>query len=199
MNFMRNIMNIYRILTVVSITALLSCNAGNDKTPGETVSVKNDSPAIVKNDTIAIKPMEKPADSTSVHGDKGKPLPAVPGSKKTKVSSVLKVNKDNNTDAEIFPQFPGGQKALDKFIADNVVYPEAAREHEIEGTVMVDFEIDKMGMIYTPHVKGDKLGYGLETEAMKVVNKMPLWVPARFNGKNIKTHYSLPITFQISQ
>ena len=217
---------LFMTIPVISGAILLSCNSGTDNTASEP-AIHYDSSATVKKDSVAGKPdttqtttatttstattttttvptpSEKKTITPAVPADKGKSVPA-PGTKKTKVISILKTsndNKDNKTSnsTEVIPQFPGGQKALDKFIADNVVYPEAAVEHGVEGTVMVDFEIDKMGMIYTPRVTSTKMGYGLETEAMKVINKMPLWVPARINGKNIKTHYSLPITFQINQ
>jgi protein TonB len=100
--------------------------------------------------------------------------------------------------AQVAPHFPGGQAQLAKYIEDNVQYPQPALDNGVEGTVNVSFAVDEYGNVYSPSVKGDKLGYGLEAEAIDVVKKMPKWAPGKAaNGKNIKTYYDLPITFSI--
>jgi protein TonB len=48
-------------------------------------------------------------------------------------------------------------------------------------------------MVTTPN-----LGNGLEEEALRVVKLMPKWSPGQINGKNVKTRFTLPITYQIS-
>ncbi len=99
--------------------------------------------------------------------------------------------------AEIKPSYPGGEKALAKFIQENIIYPEAAIENGVEGEVMVGFAVDERGVIYTPIVKGDLAGYGLDEAATNVVAKMPLWNPGQIQGRNVKSYFSLPIKFRI--
>lgn len=98
---------------------------------------------------------------------------------------------------EIKPSYPGGEKALAKFIQENIVYPEAALENGVEGDVLVGFAIDENGKIYTPVVNGDLAGYGLDEAATNVVSKMPVWNAGQIRGRNVKSYFSLPIRFRI--
>lgn len=98
---------------------------------------------------------------------------------------------------EVKPSYPGGEKALAKFIQENIVYPETALENGVEGEVVVGFAVDEKGVIYTPVVKGDIAGYGLDEAATNVVAKMPLWNPGQIKGQNVKSYFSLPIKFRI--
>lgn len=99
--------------------------------------------------------------------------------------------------AEVKPSYPGGEKALAKFIQENIIYPEAAIENGVEGEVMVGFAVDERGVIYTPIIKGDLAGYGLDEAATNVVAKMPVWNPGQIQGRNVKSYFSLPIKFRI--
>ena len=98
---------------------------------------------------------------------------------------------------EVLPAFPGGQKALERFFEDNIQYPEAATENDAQGTVEMVFAVDENGKIYQPVLSGNKIGYGIEEEALRVFNKMPKWTPGKIKGRNVKTKYTLPITFQL--
>jgi len=98
---------------------------------------------------------------------------------------------------EIKPSYPGGEAALAKFIQNNIEYPERALDEGVEGTVDVMFAVDENGKVYTPFVKGSRQGYGLDEEATKVVSRMPRWNPGQIKGKNVKSYYTLPISFQI--
>ena len=102
----------------------------------------------------------------------------------------------NRTD--IRPSYPGGQKALSKFIQDNIIYPETAIENGVEGNVDVVFAVDENGKVYTPMIKGDKAGYGLDEASLDVLSKMPRWNPGQIKGKNVKSYYTLPISFKIN-
>lgn len=100
--------------------------------------------------------------------------------------------------AEIKPSFPGGQQALAKFIQDNIVYPDAAIDNGVEATVDVVFAVDETGKVYTPRLKNEKEGYGLDEASLNVVSKMPKWNPGQIKGKNVKSYYTLPISFVIN-
>lgn len=98
---------------------------------------------------------------------------------------------------EIKPSYPGGEKALARFIQENIVYPETALENGVEGEVVVGFAVDERGVIYTPVVKGDLAGYGLDEAATNVVAKMPVWNAGQIQGRNVKSYFRLPIKFRI--
>ena len=96
------------------------------------------------------------------------------------------------------PAFPGGNAGLQKFFDDNVQYPTIAQDEGVEGVVNVSFTVDENGKIIAPMVEGDKQGYGLDNEAVRVVNKMPSWVPGKINGKPVKTKFTLPVKFALA-
>ena len=93
-------------------------------------------------------------------------------------------------------QFPGGNDAMMKFISKNITYPRTAIEKGIEGTVVVEFIIEKDGKISS--VQADKkVSPELDAEAVRIVSKMPKWKPAAQRGKNVRCRFRLPIQFQL--
>jgi TonB family protein len=101
------------------------------------------------------------------------------------------------TNTEVLPSYPGGQKELERFFEKNLQYPADAEDNGIEGTVKLNFAVDENGKIYSPVVTTPNIGYGVEQEAIRVFNKMPSWTPGRIKGKNIKTRFTLPVTFKL--
>jgi len=66
------------------------------------------------------------------------------------------------------PSYPGGTKAFQDFITKNIRYPKEAEEANIEGSVIVGYEITDNGLVQNIHIiKG--LGYGCDEEAMRVI------------------------------
>jgi TonB family protein len=101
------------------------------------------------------------------------------------------------TNTEVLPAYPGGQKELERFFEKNLQYPADAEDNGIEGTVKLNFAVDENGKIYSPVVTTPNIGYGVEQEAIRVFNKMPAWTPGRIKGKNVKTRFTLPVTFKL--
>ena len=93
------------------------------------------------------------------------------------------------------PQFSGGSAALKAFFAKNIDYPEIARAHGIEGTVMVQVMISSEG---TPSqckiVKS--ISQELDEMAIKLVEAM-FWEPALQNGTPIKCKMTVPVKFSL--
>ena len=98
---------------------------------------------------------------------------------------------------EDMPEFKGGEKALLKYIADHVVYPEIAKENDIQGTVYVKFVINEKGKVTNVGLlRGvDPL---LDKEAIKVIESLPDWKPGKQSGKNVKVSMQVPIKFQLA-
>ena len=96
---------------------------------------------------------------------------------------------------EQMPQFPGGQAAMMKFIADSLRYPSVSCEHRIEGRVVVQFVVDCEGNILNPLV-GWSVDPLLDKEAIRVVKLMPKWIPGRQNGKPVSVVCLVPIRFK---
>ncbi len=96
------------------------------------------------------------------------------------------------------PTFPGGDEALNKYLASNIRYPKAARDKKIGGTVFVSFVVADDGRVLFVKTVGAKKGGGLEEEAMRVVKKMPKWTPGKQNGRNVNVQFNLPIRFTLA-
>ena len=92
--------------------------------------------------------------------------------------------------------FPGGMTALTKYLIDNTVYPEMAKEMNIQGTVYVGFIVEKDGSVSNVKVLRE-IGYGLDEEAIKVVSSMPKWIPAKQNGRKVRLSMTLPVKFRL--
>lgn len=102
------------------------------------------------------------------------------------------------TSAEVMPKFDGD---INNYLEQNIKYPPIALANQIEGQVMVQFVIDKDGVIDQSSVVvyGKKLGWGLEEEAIRVVSNMPRWIPAKQKGKAVKIRYSLAVPFKVKE
>ena len=99
---------------------------------------------------------------------------------------------------EQMPQFPGGQAAMMKFIADSLRYPSVAYENGIEGRVIVKFVVDCKGNIVNPLVvrSVDPL---LDREAIRLVKSMPKWIPGKQNGKPVNVICLVPVIFKLHE
>ena len=80
-----------------------------------------------------------------------------------------------------------------KFLNDNLVYPQTPLEEPMEH-VTVKFVVMETGQIaHAKIVRGISPEY--DAAAVKVVEAMPPWKPGRQNHKNVRTYFTLPITF----
>lgn len=80
----------------------------------------------------------------------------------------------------------------------NLQYPETARKINVEAIALVSFTVDKNGDIR--NAKSLKnIGYGIDKEALRVVNEMPKWNPAVQNGKPVEMEYTLEVNFKLDK
>jgi len=97
---------------------------------------------------------------------------------------------------EEMPQFPGGNPALYKYIANNMRYPESAREKNIQGKVVIKFCVTANGSINQISVlKG--LSPEVDAEAIRVVKTFPVFTPGKKEGVAVPVWYLVPITFKV--
>jgi protein TonB len=96
------------------------------------------------------------------------------------------------------PEFPGGDKAMAVFLQSNTSFPVICKENGIEGTVYVQFVVDRNG-----NIKDVKAAQGVrgcpdyEREAIRVVKAMPAWKPGRMNGKAVSVLFTIPVSFKL--
>jgi len=96
------------------------------------------------------------------------------------------------------PVFPGGDVALMKFIATNMQYPEGAKENNIEGKVIIRFCVTAEGGINQITVI-KSVDPELDSEAMRVVKKLPVFKPGKKGGVPVPVWYMVPITFKMAK
>ena len=94
------------------------------------------------------------------------------------------------------PEFPGGEEALYKYLANNIKYPQKAREEGITGTVLISFVVEKDGSITGASIRRN-VGGGCGDEALRVVKGMPKWKPGMQGGRPVRAQYTLPISFTL--
>lgn len=94
------------------------------------------------------------------------------------------------------PQFPGGEAALLKYVADHIRYPAMAQENNIQGRVIVQFVVTKTGSVGEVKVVRGK-DPDLDKEAVRVVKSLPKFVPGKMNGHAVNVWYTLPIQFKL--
>ena len=123
----------------------------------------------VVKDVVEVKPVEKPKDEGPV--------------------SMAMVEQK--------PLFPGGDKAMYKWLNDNIIYPAAASEEGVQGKVTVQFIVEKDGSISHVQVVRGKHP-ALDAEAARVIRKMPRWTPGRNNGQPVRVTYHLPVQFKLA-
>ena len=94
------------------------------------------------------------------------------------------------------PEFPGGMEALYKYLAQNIKYPQLARDNNITGRVYVTFVVERDGSITGCKVLRD-IGGGCGAEAVRVVKSMPKWTPGKQRGKAVRVQFNLPVNFNL--
>ncbi len=97
---------------------------------------------------------------------------------------------------EVNARFPGGEKALMKYISTNIKYPNKARKKGIEGVVQIKFVVNSLGDIENSKVLKSVDPF-LDNEAMRVIEEMGKWIPAEMDGEKTSMSFTLPIKFKL--
>jgi len=105
------------------------------------------------------------------------------------------------------PTFPGCEDVMDKnerqkcaeekmlqFIYSNIVYPPVARDNGVQGTVVLQFVVEKDGRITNITIVRN-VGGGCGDEARNVVSRMPKWNPGRQRERPVRVQFTLPVKF----
>ena len=107
-----------------------------------------------------------------------------------------KSNADENDQAQIDPKFLGGESGLGFYIQQNIVYPSRSIEMGEQGTVHVQFVVEKNGLI-SDIVVVKKISKYLDEEAVRIIKALPKWMPGKFNDKLARVRFTIPIQFRL--
>lgn len=98
---------------------------------------------------------------------------------------------------EEMPRFPGGEQKLKEYIKSNLNYPEKYKDAKAEYRCFISFVVSEDGSVTNVEMrKPIPSKDDLNNEAMRVVKAMPKWEPGKMDGKPVKVHYMLPVTFK---
>ena len=96
-------------------------------------------------------------------------------------------------------EYPGGREAMSEYLRKNLIYPTIAKENEIQGKCYVRFVVNTDGSISDVRVlRGVTDCPECDKEATRAVKNMPNWKPGRMNGKDVKSVFTLPISFKLT-
>lgn len=101
------------------------------------------------------------------------------------------------TNPEKSPEFPGGNAILKRFISSSIRYPEEALNNGEEAIILVKCVVEKNGDITCPSiVNGGNTVF--EEEAIRVVRRLPKWLPAKDKGETVRSFVEIEVPFKIN-
>lgn len=117
--------------------------------------------------------------------------PPSPGTVGSTTPSGLKVIQPESAASP-----PGGTDAFFAWIKQNQQYPVEARKFRREGKIRVEFMIETDGSLTNVKLL-NRLGFGMDEEAVRLIKTAPKWTPAMYQAKPIRQKMVLPIIFQL--
>jgi protein TonB len=163
-------------------------------------------PPEIKPDEEVTKPEPPPEEvkgntaSETVKGeDESYEPPVDPDAKGPEPVAVEEVDEEKVfTAVEQQAEFPGGNKAFGAFLQKNLRYPSAAQRANVGGKVYVQFVVNTDGTIQDVQIL-KSVGFGCDEEAIRVIKSVPRWTPGKQSGRAVRSRFTQPITFVLSE
>ncbi len=116
------------------------------------------------------------------------------GTEKPKVPEQPVFNPEIPVDnADVQPEFPGGMNKLRTFLQNNLTNPRDMEEGEMV-SVKIKFVVGYDGKLKSFETIEDG-GSEYNREVIRVLKKMPEWIPGKSNGRNVSVYYTIPVKF----
>jgi serine/threonine protein kinase len=160
---------------------------------GNAAAIIRDSVKIAAPKLLSDKKIENPGDIKPKPVEKAivkKPVPPRTTPEKRPVNSGAVYHV-----VDQYPSFPGGQHAMNQWLAQNLTMPEAAERSFISAAVKLSFIVNADGSLQDIQLV-KKIGYGCDEEALRLVHAMPRWKPGRTDGRAVRTSHALSIQFE---
>ena len=127
------------------------------------------------------------------------PTPVVQTPPPVKIGPVeeVKIDEEIIDFPDVEASFPGGAAAMQKWIAENVQYPQTSIEMNEQGRVYLSFVVEPDGSISNIAVERG-VSNDLDKEAKRLLRKMPNWSPGEAKGRKARTRCRLPINFTLN-
>ena len=87
---------------------------------------------------------------------------------------------------------------MNQYLKNNLIYPEPKKTKGLQGFVAMKFTITKKGSItdITP-INGVPGAPNFVKESIRLINRMPKWIPAKLKNKAVDSEYYLNIPFNL--
>ena len=102
----------------------------------------------------------------------------------------------NQNQFQSLPLFIGGPSAYEKFLSNNIHYPEKAIKDKIEGRAVVGLVVEKDGSLSNFKLQRDP-GAGLGEEAIRVLKLSPKWSTGKKNNRTVRTQIWVFVNFTL--
>lgn len=122
------------------------------------------------------------------------PPPPPPSTGKSTTAEVKPVTNEVYESVDQSAEYPGGLNGVRKYIADNVDTSNLEGEGQL--TVKVKFIVERDGTVSDVKVTQKSGNSDFDSETIRVVKRLKKWAPAKKNGENVRSYYSIPITMQ---
>lgn len=112
---------------------------------------------------------------------------------------------------ESVPVFPGCEDQLEnearkncfqaqllRYVSENFVYNERARELKIQGRIIISFVIEKNGYVSNVQVVRS-VDPWLDDEGLRVISSLPKIEPAKQRGKPVRMSFVVPIKIELKE
>ncbi|MDH5381588.1 MAG: TonB family protein [Cyclobacteriaceae bacterium] len=88
-----------------------------------------------------------------------------------------------------------GFRDFNKYIKENLIYPEQALKNEIKGRVVVEFTVKTDGSLTNFRII-KSLGYGCDEEAIRLIKNGPKWYSSEVNGVDTEDTVRVTVRFR---
>ncbi|MFA9213583.1 MAG: energy transducer TonB [Candidatus Methylacidiphilales bacterium] len=95
-------------------------------------------------------------------------------------------------EAEVSPEYIGGEAAMSRFISYNFDYPEFCNKNNIGGKAVIKFSVASSGYVDSAFILESPHPL-ISEEYIRVVKSMPRWIPGRQAGRPVAVYYTLPM------
>lgn len=177
------------------------------KLPKEATAIHAQSAPLISGNTSNRIVLTSTSDSSFNTGPAGVPIaPATvtPGIGTTNspvslpvVTSSTSAGTMVHNNAEIMPSYPGGVAALRKFLLKNLTNPKDVESSE-SISVKIRFIVGFDGLLKGFEVIEDG-GEDFNSEVIRVLKKMPAWIPGKTKGQNVSVYFTIPVTFTAAE
>jgi periplasmic protein TonB len=152
-------------------------------------NVKTDPLETIKETDVISSNNTNPVDPGTVIVQPEKPGEAEqPAAPKIDISIPMDPNS-----VDVLPSYPGGLEALRKFLERNLNNPKEMEEGE-SVSVRIRFVVNYNGKLQS-FVTVQDGGEEFNKEVVRVLKKMPEWIPGKAKGENVSVYYTIPVKF----